>query len=276
MNFKNTNKRNNRKANKMKKRNNILCINWKGGAGKTTSASVTASNLPSATLIEIDKINKSDSKILSKDYKSIQLEFLNESDENFINFEDILRDDGFKIIDVGAVKLEIFHKAMTASNLYPLLDLIIITSMDGKDDFAVAMSYLQTIKKEITPEKLLFSFNRFNEYEYPRIEEQFTSFFNKKVEILNSFGIDLNDEDNYYVLKDSRAVKQARERNITLKSLVKENIEEIEKKREEAQTRELKNSFTRYRSLVIQAQAFHDDYVIPMMQKIIKKLESQS
>ena len=86
---------------------NILVINLKGGAAKTTNASLIASFLPFQTdqniLIEVDKINQSDSRIKSKDYKSIQLDFLNESDSQFLEFENLLLDDGLKIIDVGAV-----------------------------------------------------------------------------------------------------------------------------------------------------------------------------
>jgi len=93
---------------------NILVINLKGGAAKTTNSSIIASYLPNSTLIEIDKINKSDSKIISKDYNSLQIDFLNESDDQFLSFENILLDDDIKIIDVGAVKLEVFHKAMQA------------------------------------------------------------------------------------------------------------------------------------------------------------------
>ncbi|MDX9744898.1 MAG: hypothetical protein RBT59_13850, partial [Arcobacteraceae bacterium] len=130
---------------------NILCINLKGGAAKTTNASLIASFLPPLAggenlLLELDKINQSDSKIKSKDYKSLQLDFINESDQAFMEFENYLLDDGFyKIIDVGAVKLEIFHRAMMSANLYPTIDLLIIPAMDGSTDFEVAMAYLQTI-----------------------------------------------------------------------------------------------------------------------------------
>jgi len=178
---------------------NILVINLKGGAAKTTNSSIIASYLPNSTLIEIDKINKSDSKIISKDYNSFQIDFLNESDDQFLNFENILLDDDIKIIDVGAVKLEVFHKAMQAANLYSTINLLIIPSMDGSDDFSVAMAYLNTIKDEIESNNILFSFNRYNNHEYTSTQEQFSSFFDKKDEILNNFKIDLNDNSNYYV-----------------------------------------------------------------------------
>lgn len=61
-------------------RKNILIINLKGGASKTTNASILASYLPEATLIEIDKINQSDTRIDSLGYyNSVQIDFNNET-----------------------------------------------------------------------------------------------------------------------------------------------------------------------------------------------------
>ncbi|MCF6245074.1 MAG: hypothetical protein L3J43_08550 [Sulfurovum sp.] len=87
---------------------NILVINLKGGAAKTTNSSLIASYMPNSTLVEIDKINKSDSKIISKDYKSLQIDFLNEGDNQFLEFENLLLEDGMKIIDVGAINFSFF------------------------------------------------------------------------------------------------------------------------------------------------------------------------
>lgn len=254
---------------------NILVINLKGGAAKTTNSSIIASYLPNSTLIEIDKINRSDANIISKDYESFQLDFLNESDNQFLNFENILLDDGIKIIDVGAVKLEIFHKAMSVANLYSTIDLLIIPSMDGSDDFSVAMSYLNTIKNDINPKNILFSFNRFNEHEYTSSQEQFSSFFDKKNEIKDNFDIDLDDDSNYYILKDSRAIKLARANKITLKSLVDSNVDEITKKQRATKDKKERMELTKQRSLILSAQNFYNEYVIDMLQKITNKLEQE-
>jgi len=254
---------------------NILVINLKGGAAKTTNSSIISSYLPTSTLIEIDKINKSDSKIISKDYNSLQIDFLNESDEQFLNFENILLDDGIKIIDVGAVKLEVFHKAMSAANLYSTINLLIIPSMDGADDFSVAMAYLSTIKNEINSNSIIFSFNRFNEHEYTSAQEQFSSFFNKRDEILNNFKIDLNDESNYYILKDSRAIKLARANKVTLKSLVDYDVDAITQKQRSTKDKNRRMELTKQRSLILSAQNFYNEYVISMIQKITNKLEQE-
>jgi len=253
---------------------NILVINLKGGAAKTTNSSIIASYLPNATLVEIDKINKSDSKIISKDYKSLQVDFLNERDNQFLNFENLLLEDGVNIIDVGAVKLEAFHKAMSAANLYTTIDLLIIPAMDGADDFSVAMAYMNTIKNEINSENILFSFNRFNEHEYTSPQEQFSSFFDKKDEILKNFQIDLIDESNYYILKDSRAIKLARSNKVTLKSLVDIDVDEITKKQRATKDKTERMELTKQRSLILSAQNFYNEYVINMIQKITNKLES--
>jgi len=254
---------------------NILVINLKGGAAKTTNSSLIASYLPSATLVEIDKINKSDSKITSKDYKSLQIDFLNESDNQFLNFENILLDDGVKVIDVGAVKLEVFHTAMSAANLYSTIDLLVIPAMDGADDFSVAMAYLNTIENEVDSSNILFSFNRYNEHEYTSAQEQFSSFFDKKDEILSNFKIDLDDEANYYILKDSRAIKLARASKVTLKSLVDLDVDAITKKQRATKDRVKRLELTRKRSLVLSSQKFYNEYVIDMLQKITNKLEQE-
>ncbi len=254
---------------------NILVINLKGGAAKTTNSSIIASYLPNSTLVEIDKINKSDSKIKSKDYKSMQLDFLHESDNKFLEFENLLLDDGSKVIDVGAVKLEIFHKAMRAANLYSTIDLLIIPSMDGSDDFSVAMAYLNSIQHEINASNIMFSFNRYNDHEYPSAQEQFSSFFDKKDEILSNFEIDLNDESNYYILKDSRAIKLARANKITLKSLVDADSDAITKEQRATKDKVKRMELTKQRSLILSAQNFYNVYVIDMIQRITQKLEQE-
>ena len=45
---------------------NILSLNFKGGSGKTTLSSTTASYLHNSMLIEMDTINQSDKRICSK------------------------------------------------------------------------------------------------------------------------------------------------------------------------------------------------------------------
>ena len=145
--------------------------------------------------------------------------------------------------------------------------------MDGADDFMVAMSYLQTIKNEIPASKILFSFNRFNEHEYTSHEEQFSSFFDKTKEIKKNFNIDLTDESNYYLLKDSRAIKISRAKRVTLKSLCDEDVDAITLTQRAEQDRERRLELTRHRSLILSAQNFYNGYIINMMSKIRKKFE---
>lgn len=252
---------------------NILVINLKGGAAKSTNSSIVASYLQGSTLIEIDKINESDKRIKSKDYKSIQLDFKNESDENFIEFETVLLDDGIKIIDVGAVKLETFHQAMISSNLYDTIDLFIIPAMDGKDDADVAFTYLNTIKNEIDISKVIVAFNRYNPNEYSRVEEQFDSWFEKSKQLKQALGFDLEDDNNWYVIKDARSIKTARKKGVTLKSLVDEDIDELTKKQRSCEDKAERLKLTQYRALVNNAQNLFNDYVSPMMQKIQDKIK---
>lgn len=252
---------------------NILGINLKGGAAKSTNTSIIASYLPESKLIEIDRINESDKKITSKDYESVQLDFMNMNDENFINFENSLLDDGIKIYDIGAVMLEIFHKAMLSSDLYREIDLIVIPAMDGNDDYLVAMSYLATIKDYVDLNKVIFSFNRYNEAEYRDVKTQFSSFFEKTSAIKKNFGIDLNNEKNWYVIKDALSVKEARKQGISLKSLIDIDIDEIIIKQRAAEDSETRSLYTKQRLLAINAKNLYRDYISPMLEKIQAKIE---
>jgi len=250
---------------------NILVINLKGGAAKSTNSSILASYLPNAKLLEVDKINESDKAIKSKDYESTQIDFIHENDENFYLFENELLRDGIKVIDVGAVKLEIFHKTMTAASLYNTIDLIIIPSMDGSDDYSVCVNYLSTIQSEIDLNKVLFSFNRYNPNEYPKVEDQFNSFFEKKDAIKKAFKIDL--EKNYYVIKDARSIKEARKMGVTVKSLIDENIEELTAKQRACADDVERMELTKRRGLVLNAQNLYKDYIAPAILKIKEKIE---
>ena len=133
---------------------------------------------------------------------------------------------------------------MKVAGLYNIIDLLIIPSMDGVDDFIAAMDYLESIKGDIEPNKIMFSFNRFNDSEYQNLEEQFDSFFDNVKVIKKEYGIDLTDKNNYYVLQDSREIKKAIKAGKTFKSFA------------------LKNE---------NAQDFQRDYIIPMITKISKK-----
>ncbi|MGD9554753.1 MAG: hypothetical protein AB7D96_07640 [Arcobacteraceae bacterium] len=251
---------------------NILIINLKGGAAKSTNSSIVASYLPNAKLLEIDKINQSDDDLKNKNYESQQIDFVNETDENFYEFEQQLLCSGIKVIDVGAVKLEIFHRTMKQADLYNTIDIVIIPAMDGQDDYRVAVNYLNTIKDEIDLSKVLFSFNRYNESEYPKVEKQFSSFFSKKDAIKKAFGIDL--DKNYYVIKDAMSIKEARRQGITLRSLIDEDREAITAAQRDPNIDDKQRwQLTEKRSLVINAQNLYRDYISKMLQKINEKIE---
>lgn len=253
---------------------NLLVINLKGGAAKTTNSSIIACYLPGSVLLEIDKINRSDVKIDSNGfYKSKQIDFQNETSKEFLEFENFLIEEGIKIIDVGAIKLEIFHEAMKTANLYDTIDLLIIPAMDGSDDFTVAMDYLESVKDLIDPSKIMFSFNRFNEHEYTDIKEQFDSFFNNAEAIKSKYNIDLNDSDNYYVLKDSKAIKQARKLGRTIRSLVDQDLDKItQEQRMPGINRDTRMELTKRRTLVNSAKKFYENFIESMMEKIKSKL----
>ena len=161
---------------------------------------------------------------------------------------------------------------MTKSNLYDVIDLLIIPAMDGYDDFNTALNLLTTLDGVIPSTKILFSFNRFNEHEYSTVKEQFDNFFNNQELIKNTFSIDLEDDQNYYMLKDSRAIKYARNSSISLKSLANRDLKDITKKQRAEKNTKKRLEFTKQKSLIAQAQNFHNNYVVPMMEKINHKL----
>jgi len=257
---------------------NILIYNFKGGAAKSTTASILASWLKGAELIEIDQINKSDSRIDSKQYYlSTQLTFVNETSNSFLEFEDKIIDDSkINIIDVGAVMLDRFHTAMVTAGLYSDIDLIIVPAMDGADDFNVAIKFFENIKNLISSEKILIGFNRFDPIEYDGdVAEQFDMFFQNQKVLKKEYEIDLGNENNYFVIKNSKAIKKARAQGITLKSLVDEDLSVIKKMQREEKDKTKRLEITKKRMLVNNAQNLYKDYISVMLSKIAKKLEQK-
>ena len=209
---------------------NILVMNQKGGCGKTGTSSNVASYLVNCRLIEMDTINQSDAKINSKNYyESEQFDFLSELDDKFFLFEKMLRtSDKNLVIDVGANKLSIFHKAMILNDLYSKIDLFIVPAMDGSDDFNVAIDFLESLKEHVDLKgKVIFAFNRFNEHEYTDVKSQFEQFFTNAEIINKKYGVDLKNEDNYFAIKDSLAIKYARRNKMTLKELCDKDLDDL-------------------------------------------------
>lgn len=253
---------------------NILIYNFKGGCSKSTTSSIVASYLDEATLIEVDYINQSDKRIDTEGYyQSVQMNWRDESSKSFLEFESLILKSNTKVIDVGAVMLDKFHEGMKKSNLYDVIDLVIIPAHDGEDDFRVALKFLANIKDEIPTSKIIFGFNRFSK-EYDTPQEQFDSFFDNQELLKKEFKIDISNEDNWFVIKDSKSIKRARKRGIVFKSLVDIDIQELTKRQRAAiDDDELRNKLTGEKSIVSNAQEVYADYIEPMLLKIAKKME---
>lgn len=255
---------------------NILCINFKGGAGKTVMSSAVASYISNCKLIEMDTINQSDSKINSKNYyESEQFDFLSELDDKFFIFEKMLRISNKNIvIDVGANKLSIFHKAMTLNDLYSKINLFIVPAMDGSDDFNVAMDFLESLKEHVDlKDKVIFAFNRFNEHEYSDVKSQFEQFFTNREIILKKYGVDLTNENNYFAIKDSLAIKYSRRNNITLKELCDKDLVELSNQIDNLSVDdENLMQLIKQKNIIKNALNLQKNYILPAINKIIKKL----
>ncbi|MFY4858897.1 hypothetical protein ACOTVL_10655 [Aliarcobacter butzleri] len=251
---------------------NILIMNLKGGVGKSTTSSITASFYTNSTLIEIDKINESDDRIDSPYYNSIQMDFTSATSDNWLDFEDKLFENGVKIIDVGAVKLETFHNAMTINKGYDEIDLIIIPAMDGADDFIVADKFLANLKAVgFDTSKVMFVFSRFNQNEYS-VEEQFNKFFKNKDLLKDDYKIDLDDTNSYAVIPDKKCVKYARDKGITVRSLIDKDDNELRAKISESKNSTEKRQVLELRNCVINAKDLYSNYLKSLIEKINQKI----
>ncbi len=250
-----------------KNRLNILVMNLKGGVGKTTTSSIVASFFENSTLIEIDKINTSDERIDSPYYYGIQMDFNSATSDNWLEFEDKLFENGVKIIDVGAVKLETFHSAMTTNKGYDEIDLIIIPAMDGSDDFIVAEKFLANLKSVgFDTSKVLFVFSRFNPNEYS-VQEQYNKFFRNKDLLKDEYNIDLDDDVNFSVIPDKKCIKYARDKGITVRSLVDDDDKALREQIFEA-TAEQKRELQEKRNCVINAKDLYLNFLKSLITKI--------
>ncbi|MGJ0353703.1 hypothetical protein NG783_10445 [Aliarcobacter cryaerophilus] len=250
-----------------KNRLNILVMNLKGGCGKTTTSSIVASFFDNSTLIEIDKINTSDERIDSPYYNGLQMDFNSATSDNWLVFEDKLFENGVKIIDVGAVKLETFHNAMTTNKGYGEIDLIIVPAMDGSDDFIVAEKFLANLKSVgYDTSKVLFVFSRFNPNEY-NVEEQYNKFFRNKDLLKDEYKIDLDDDNSYSVIPDKKCVKYARDKGITVRSLVDDDDKALREAIFEAQA-EQKRELQERRNCVINAKDLYLNFLESLINKI--------
>jgi len=254
---------------------NILIYNWKGGCAKSTVSSIVASYLENATYLEVDFINKSDKRLDTDGfYESEQINFVNETSDSFYEFENILMDEGIKVIDCGAVMLDKLHSALKASDLYSTIDLLILPNMDGSEDFNVALKFLTNIKGLIDPSKILMAFNRFDPVEYDNNPaEQFETFFKNKKILKEKFEIDLDDENSYFVIKNSKAIKKSRAQGKVLKSLVDKDVKEITDRQRAEKDTVKRLIITKERGLIQNAHNLYSEYIEPMMIKITHKLE---
>lgn len=253
--------------------NNILVFNLKGGAAKSTNSNIIASVLPGAILIEADKINKT-AEDIDSDFESVQVDFVNEGSIGFDKFTNLLVEPNFTIIDVGAKMIETFHQSMINSGNYSEIDLVIIPLMDGADDFLTALDLLTNLKEQVEYKKVIFALSRWNNHEYA-IEAQFDTFFNNQKRIKKDFGIDINDEDNWYVLKDSRSIKYARSNKITLKSLVEKDANVLKNMMTTEADKDKRAPITALRNIVLQSQIYWNEFIIPAISKIEKKLQQK-
>ena len=66
--------------------NNILVFNGKGGASKSTNSNIIASNINDSLLVEVDKINETQSDI-SGTFEVKQINFNHENQQSFLDLK---------------------------------------------------------------------------------------------------------------------------------------------------------------------------------------------
>jgi hypothetical protein len=75
------------------------------------------------------------------------------------------------------------------------------------------------------------------------------------------------------VIKDSRAVKIAREKGVTLKSLIDTDVQAITQEQRSTDCKVKRLELTKQRSLVLNAQNLFNDYLSIMLDKIQNKIK---
>lgn len=183
---------------------NIVIINSKGGASKSTTAYQVASTYflyknEEVELFELDNQNKDSSNFTNSQIKSsqIQVDFDKELN-NTVRDLFLNQKSPNKVIDVGGNQTTTeFISAINQTKMYNLIDLFIITVSGGHQDVVNAKAVYDFISK--FEKKVVFCLSRSRHpHNSPRLKFQYQNFF-------KTF-----ENPIYFVLEDSDVIDLSR------------------------------------------------------------------
>ncbi|MCR8710985.1 division plane positioning ATPase MipZ [Aliarcobacter butzleri] len=183
---------------------NIVIINSKGGASKSTTAYQVASTYflyknEEVELFELDNQNKDSSNFTNSQIKSVQIQvdfdkqLNNTTRDLFLN-----QDSKNKVVDVGGNQTTTeFISAINQTKMYNLIDLFIIPISGGHQDVVNAKATYDLISN--FGKKVVFCLSRSRHpHNSPRLKFQYQNFF-------KTF-----KNPNYFVLQDSDVIDLSR------------------------------------------------------------------
>jgi hypothetical protein len=205
------------------KNKKIVVINNKGGVGKTTSANelfapfLSFENDMKPTMVyEFDEENTHGKRYTKSDciLFSPQKTSGPKLEKNITN---ILLDDSFCVIDIGANKsTTYFIEALAKSALDEIISLVAIPLSDGEQDTLNAKNIYRKIRKMNQTIPIVFILSRYNPNR--ELEFQFDYFFEMIVPYVEE------KDREWIVLNDSDSIKFARREEKTIFELSYEKI----------------------------------------------------
>ncbi|MFW2600372.1 division plane positioning ATPase MipZ [Aliarcobacter butzleri] len=182
---------------------NIVIINSKGGASKSTTAYQVASTYflyknEEVELFELDNQNKDSSNFKNSEIKSSQIQVDFDKQLNNTIRDLFLNQSKNKVVDVGGNQTTTqFISAINQTKMYNLIDLFIIPISGGHQDVVNAKAVYDFISK--FEKKVVFCLSRSRHpHNSPRLKFQYQNFF-------KTF-----ENPTYFVLEDSDVIDLSR------------------------------------------------------------------
>ena len=247
---------------KKQKNVNVIVVNTKGGAGKSTTAMQTISTYflakaQEVELLELDNQNQ-DAKIFSKSkIKSTQINV----DANAKDLNQTIRDlflgedKNNKVMDIGGnATTSNFLQSLKSTHMYNMVDLFIIPMSGGSQDLKNAKDTLQMILVMNSNANVLFALSRVRNPK--RVQFQYGDFLQD--EKLKKYP--------YIILPESDCIDLSRKLKKTVYELAQDEQEKenINQKLLEAFNKNDKNSIYSY-SLILEILEDSENYKIEVI-----------
>lgn len=100
------------------------------------------------------------------------------------------------------------------------------------------------------------------------MEEQFNKFFKNKDLLNEEYSINLDDENSFAVIPDKKCVKYARDKGITVRSLIDNDDKELRNQITECEDITKKRELQELRNCVINAKDLYNTFLVALITKI--------